>query len=411
MPSPLRLEKYAELAVKLGANVQKGQSVVIRTSTDAMPLAREIQKKAYAVGAKRVRLDITDAYAGRIGLDGMDLETLKEVPDWVISKYQMDVDQGACLISITSPIPEINKGADPEKMQQSAMAMMQKLSFFREHTMGNKTQWTIVAAANPAWATKIFPDLDGEEATEKLWDAIFDATRVYDDKDTVALWSAHNETLAAHNQVLNDYQFKHLHFTNSLGTDLIVELVQNHVWAGGQEKTTQGVLFNPNIPTEESFTMPLKGGTRGKVYASKPLDYQGNLIDGFWLEFKEGKVVDFDAQEAKQSLENLLNFDEGARYIGEIALIQHDSPIQNTGILFYNTLFDENASCHMALGRAYPMNLKGGTAMSQEELDKAGANNSMTHVDFMFGTDDLDVTGVTHDGKEVPVMRQGNFVI
>jgi aminopeptidase len=411
MPSQKRLEKYADLAVRMGANVQKNQSVIIRTSTDSLELAREIQTKAYLAGAKRVRLDITDAYASRTGLDHMDVETLKEVPDWVVSKYQLDVDQGACLISITSPIPEINKGVAPDKMQQSAMAMMQKLAFFREHTMGNRTQWTIVAASNPAWATKIFPDLPAEEATEKLWGAIFDATRIYEDQDPVALWEAHNKTLAAHNKVLNDYQFKHLHFKNSLGTDLIVELVKDHVWAGGQEKTTHGHFFNPNIPTEESFTMPFKPGTRGKVFASKPLDYQGNLIDGFWLEFKDGKVVDFDAKAAKDSLENLLNFDDGARYIGEIALIQHDSPIQNTGLLFYNTLFDENASCHMALGRAYPMNVKGGTAMSQDELDAVGANNSMTHVDFMFGTTDLNVTGLTHDGKEVPVMRNGNFVI
>lgn len=411
MPSQNRLEKYAALAVELGANVQKDQSVVIRTATDSLELAREIQKKAYQVGAKRVRLDITDAHASRIGLDYMDVDTLKEVPEWFVSKYQLDVDQGACLISITSPIPEINKGVSPDKMQQSAMAMMQKLAFFREHTMGNRTQWTIVAASNPAWATKIFPGLEASEATEKLWEAIFDATRVYEDQDPIALWNEHNKTLAAHNKVLNDLQFKHLHFKNQMGTDLIVELVQNHVWAGGQEKTTQGVLFNPNIPTEESFTMPFKPGTRGRVYASKPLDYQGNLIDGFWLEFKDGKVVDFDAKEAKSSLENLLNFDEGARYIGEIALIQHDSPIQNTGLLFYNTLFDENASCHMALGRAYPMNVKGGTSMSQDQLDAVGANNSMTHVDFMFGTEDLDVIGVTHDGEEVPVMLKGNFVI
>lgn len=411
MPSQNRLEKYAALAVELGANVQKDQSVVIRTATDSLELAREIQKKAYQVGAKRVRLDITDAHASRIGLDYMEVETLKEVPEWFVSKYQLDVDQGACLISITSPIPEINKGVSPDKMQQSAMAMMQKLAFFREHTMGNRTQWTIVAASNPAWATKIFPGLEGSEATEKLWEAIFDATRVYENQDPVALWNEHNKTLAAHNKVLNDLQFKHLHFKNQLGTDLIVELVNNHVWAGGQEKTTQGVFFNPNIPTEESFTMPFKPGTRGRVYASKPLDYQGNLIDGFWLEFKEGKVVDFDAKEAKSSLENLLNFDEGARYIGEIALIQHDSPIQNTGLLFYNTLFDENASCHMALGRAYPMNVQGGTSMSQDQLDAAGANNSMTHVDFMFGTEDLDVIGVTHEGQEVPVMLKGNFVI
>lgn len=409
MPNASLLEKYAMLAVKIGANVQKGQNVVVRSSTETTELARLITKAAYEVGAKRVRIDYADPYASRIGLEGMSTETLSEVPEWFVKKYQEDVDSGACLISITSPIPEINQGIPAEKMKTSALAMNEKLSFFREHTMGNRTQWTIVAAANQPWADKIFPNEDNN--VEKLWDAIFNATRVYEDKETVSLWEKHNQTLAAHNKVLNDMQFKHLHFKNNLGTDLIVELVPNHVWAGGQEKTTKGVLFNPNIPTEESFTMPNKLGTRGRVYATKPLDYQGNLIDGFWLEFENGKVVDYDAKAAKDSLENILNFDEGARYIGEIALIQHDSPIQNTGLLFYNTLFDENASCHMALGRAYPMNVRGGTKMTQSELDKAGANNSMTHVDFMFGSSDLDVTGVKHDGTEVPVMRNGNFVL
>lgn len=411
MPSKTLMKKYADLAVYIGANVQKNQTVVVRSSTESTELARAIAKSAYEAGAKRVRIDYADPYAGRIGYDGMSVETLQEVPEWIVQKYQEDVDTGACLISITSPIPEINKGVPAEKMQKASMAAMQKMSFFREHTMGNRTQWTIVAAANPEWAKKIFPDVPEEEATEKLWEAIFNATRVYEDQDPKALWESHNETLGTHNEVLNNYQFKHLHFKNSLGTDLIVELVKDHVWAGGQEHSTKGVAFNPNIPTEESFTMPYKLGTRGKVYATKPLDYQGNLIDGFWLEFKDGKVVDYDAKAAKDSLTNILEFDEGARYIGEIALIQHDSPIQNTGLLFYNTLFDENASCHMALGRAYPMNVKGGTSMNQEQLDQAGANNSMTHVDFMFGSADLDVTGVTHDGEEVPVMVQGNFVI
>lgn len=411
MPNPQLLEKYADLAVNTGANVQKDQVVIVRSSTESVELARAIAEKAYDAGAKRVRIDYSDPYAGRIGFDGMSVETLQEVPKWLIEKYREDVDTGACLISITSPIPEINKGVPAEKMQKASMAVMKEISFFREHTMGNRTQWTIVAAANAQWAKKIFPEDSLDAATEKLWTAIFNATRIYEDQDPQALWDVHNETLAAHNKVLNDHQFKHLHFKNRLGTDLIVELVKNHVWAGGQEHSTQGTAFNPNIPTEESFTMPYKWGTRGKVFATKPLDYQGNLIDGFWLEFKDGKVVDFAAAASKDALKNILDFDDGARYIGEIALIQHDSPIQNTGLLFYNTLFDENASCHMALGRAYPMNVQGGTSMNQEALDALGSNNSMTHVDFMFGSDDLDVTGVTHDGAEVPVMRNGNFVI
>jgi aminopeptidase len=277
--------------------------------------------------------------------------------------------------------------------------------------MGNRAPWTIVAAPNPVWAKQVFPKLDEDAALEALWNAIFDASRVTIDNDPVQAWNDHNRTLLAHNQILNAYNFKHLHFKNALGTDLIVELVKDHVWAGGGEHDTKGIYFNPNIPTEETFTMPYKWGTRGKVVATKPLNYQGKLIDDFYLVFDQGKVVEFDAKKEKQALENILNTDEGSRYIGEIALISHDSPISNTNILFLNTLFDENASCHMALGRAYPMNVKNGIHTSIEELEKIGYNNSMNHVDFMFGSQDMEIVGLTHDGKKVQVFKNGNFVI
>ncbi|MFA5526958.1 MAG: aminopeptidase, partial [Acholeplasmataceae bacterium] len=221
----------------------------------------------------------------------------------------------------------------------------------------------------------------------------------------------HNEVLLAHNKLLNNYNFKHLHFKNKLGTDLIVELVKDHVWAGGGEHALNGTYFNPNIPTEETFTMPYKWGTRGKVVATKPLNYQGKLIEDFYLIFKDGKVVEFDAKKEKDALENLLNTDENSRYIGEIALISHNSPISNTNILFLNTLIDENASCHMALGRAYPMNVKNGVNTPIEELEKIGYNNSMVHADFMFGSEDMEIIGLTQDDKEVVVFKNGNFVI
>ena len=214
-----------------------------------------------------------------------------------------------------------------------------------------------------------------------------------------------------HNQILNDYNFDTLYFKNSVGTDISIKLVDNHIWAGGGELTPDGILFNPNIPTEENFTMPHKYGVNGKVVATKPLNYQGKLIEDFWLEFKDGKVINYGAAKNKDILENLLNFDEGSRYIGEIALISYDSPISNSGILFYNTLFDENASCHMALGRAYTINIKDGTTMSMEELKEKGYNNSMSHSDFMFGSKDLSVIGKTKDGKEVVIFKDGNFVI
>lgn len=277
--------------------------------------------------------------------------------------------------------------------------------------MGNKAQWSLVSVPTVAWAKKVFPLLSDDEAVEKLWEAIFAAVRVDETNDAVADWAAHNARLAGYNQKLNDFNFKSLHFKNGLGTDLVVELVEHHHWAGGAELGQNGVVFNPNIPTEEAFTMPKKTGVNGTVVSTKPLNYQGRLVENFKLTFKDGAVVDFSAEKEEAALKNLLNVDEGSKYLGEVALISHNSPISNSGVLFLNTLFDENASCHLALGRAYPMNVKGGNDMNEEELLAAGANMSMEHVDFMFGSADMRIIGTRFDGSEVVVFDQGNFVI
>ncbi|MFW5841822.1 MAG: aminopeptidase [Bacillota bacterium] len=411
MPKQSLIEKYASLAVNIGANVQKGQPVVIRSFTENADLAREITKQAYLAGAKKVQIDWRDDYVSRLGYEHQDKETLTDIPKWIIDKAHHHVEENACFISITSPIPGLNKGIDASKIQAASLAASKKLEFFQKHMMGNHAQWTIVAAPNTVWSEKVFPDLKGDDANEALYNAILKACRVEEDNDPVKDWEEHNATLAKHNKILNDFQFESLHFKNSLGTDITIKLVDNHVWAGGNEKSTKGVMFNPNIPTEESFTMPHKFGVDGKVVATKPLNFQGNLIEDFWLEFKEGKVVDYDAKKEKESLKNLIEYDEGSSYLGEIALISHDSPISNSGILFLNTLFDENASCHMALGRAYPMNVKGGTSMSDEELKAVGYNMSNAHSDFMFGSEDLDIVGTTKDGKEVKIFENGDFVI
>lgn len=411
MPNQVLMNKLAKLAVRVGANVQKDQMVVIRTTTEAKEMVREVVEEAYLAGARRVFVSWGDDYVSHSNLSHMSKEELEVVPPWLIDQYQDFIKQGACLISIVSPMPGLNADIDPKKAQAVDLSMQRALSFFREHTMGNRTQWTIIGASNPVWAKKVFPGLEEEEAVEKLWEAIFDASRVRLVSDPIEEWKTHNEILLKHNQLLNQYNFKHLHFKNNIGTDLIVELVKDHVWAGGGEIAGNGAYFNPNIPTEETFTMPYKFGTRGKVYATKPLNYQGKLIEDFWLEFKDGKVVDFDAKKERATLENLLDTDEGSRYIGEIALISHDSPISNTNILFLNTLFDENASCHMALGRAYPMNIKNGLNLTIDELIQKGYNNSMVHSDFMFGSADMEITGLTQDDKEVKVFEKGNFVI
>lgn len=411
MPNQEKIVKLAKLAVRVGANVNKGQIVVVRTSTDAVEITREVVRQAYLAGAKRVFVEWGDEYISREFLLNADDQTLVEIPDHMVAKYRYYVEQGACFISISSPMPGVKKDVDPARSQKNMIASSKAVHFWREHMMGNKAQWTIIAAPNQMWAKQVFPDAKEDEAVEKLWEAIFNASRVFSDNDPIEEWEKHNETLLKHNQVLNDYNFDHLLFKNSLGTDLKVQLVEDHIWAGGGENAANGTYFNPNIPTEETFTMPYKFGTEGKVVSTKPLNYQGKLIEDFWLVFKDGKVVDFGAKKEEATLKSLLDTDEGSRYIGEIALISHDSPISNTNILFLNTLFDENASCHMALGRAYPMNIKGGIGAPIAELEKRGYNNSFNHVDFMFGSEDMEITGVTKDGKSVKVFEKGNFVV
>ncbi len=411
MPKQELIKELAKLAVKVGVNVQKGQTLVVRSTTDTADMARAVAHEAYAAGAGEVRMIWQDPYISHDALIYRSAEDLANIHDSFVEMYHEIIDAGACLVAIVSPVPGLNSDTDPEKSHAIMKATQEKLGFYREYTMGSKGQWTIIGAPNVHWAEKVFPNLKGDEAVEALYQAIFETSRVREGESAVANWDRHNAQLLAHNEILNNHNFKELHFKNNLGTDLVVGLVKNHRWAGGGENTTTGVYYNPNIPTEENFTMPSTTNVHGKVVATKPLDYQGRLIDGFWLEFKDGKVIDFDAKAEKETLQKLLDTDEGSRRIGEIALISDDSPISNTGLLFYNTLYDENASCHMALGRAYPMNVKGGLDMSQEELNAAGANHSMVHVDFMFGSPDMEITGITQDGQAVAVFKKGNFVI
>lgn len=403
------LRKYAQLAVKTGVNLQPGQPLLISGGIETKDFVRMIAEEAYKAGSRQVTVRWADEIINRTAFQYETKENLSQIPDWVVKQFEYFIEQGYALISVYAVTPGLLADIDPEKLQAYAIAQNTALKAWRQHTMGNRTQWCVVSVPTEGWAKKVFPADATETAVTKLWDAILSAVRVREDNDPVAEWDAHNATLSAHNKALNDYNFKSLHYTNGLGTDLHVELVPGHIWAGGSDVTTKGVEFNPNLPTEENFTMPLKTGVNGKVVATKPLDYQGQLIKDFWIEFKDGKAVAFDAKEGKDALANLIAFDEGSCYLGEVALISYDSPISNSGILFLNTLFDENASCHLALGRAYPMNLKGGPDMSQEELDKAGANNSMEHEDFMFGSRDMRIIGTTQDGTEVVVFENGNF--
>lgn len=411
MVSKLLLQKYAKLAVKVGINIQKGQILVVNSPVACYELTREIARSAYEEGASYVMVRWSDDVITKDYYTFAPMDVITEVPEYVISQSHYIVDKGAALLSITAPTPGLMKDVDGSKLLASAKASNEKLSFMRKHTMANGTQWLVLAAPTVAWAEKVFPGLKGEEATDKLWAAILSACRVTENNDPIQEWNDHMDRLAKHNKMLNEYDFECLRFKNGVGTDLEVKLVEGHIWGGGGEDSQKGVYFAPNIPTEETFTMPHSHGVNGKVVATMPLNYQGKLIEDFYLVFKDGAVVEYGAKKEEDALKSLIELDEGSKRLGEVALISHDSPISNMNILFYNTLFDENASCHLALGNAYSMNIVGGTEAKEEDLIPLGYNKSLVHVDFMIGTSDLSIIGVTQEGKEVEVFVNGDFAI
>lgn len=405
-----RLDKYAEVLVKCGLNVQKGQNVVIRSSAENAFFVRKVVEKAYEAGAGKVIVEWNDPYIQRLHFEHQSEEQLCEIKDYAIEEQKDHFESGSCFLSLTSPIPEIMKGIDSKKIAARNKVFSNRMQAFAKYTSANLTQWCVAAVSNPVWANKVFEN--DPNANEKLWDAILSATHVDENNDPVKEWVKHNEQFANRIKKLNALNFKQLHFKNKKGTDLKVDLVPHHIWAGGCETTQHTkIVFNPNMPTEEIFTMPYRDHVNGIVYATKPLDFNGTLIEDFYLEFQDGRVIRYGAQKGEEALKELVEFDEGSHYIGEVALVPYHSPISEMNVLFYNTLFDENASCHLALGRAYEMTVQGGENMSKEELKQAGANDSLLHVDFMFGSEDMEVTGITWDNKEIKVMEKGDFVI
>ncbi len=405
------LRKYADLAVNTGINVKDGQPVVITASLESAKFARMCAEACYEYGAKFVHILWHDDEMTKINFMNADIKEFETIPQYRIDQYDYFISEKVSRLNILDDVPGVFSEVDSNKMAAQTKASGAAFKRYRDYSMGNHGQWSLVAIPSVGWANLVFPDDEDQVAVDKLWDAILSASRVSADNDPVVAWREHNKQLEVHNNKLNEYNFKSLHFTNSLGTDLHVGLADNHRWAGGAEVAGNGQVFNPNIPTEETFTMPHRDFVDGVVYSTKPLDYQGVLIEDFKLVFKDGKVVESSAKKNEEKLLELLNTDEGSRHIGEVALISHDSPIQNSGILFYNTLFDENASCHLALGAAYPMNIIGGTEMSEEELKKFGYNSSINHVDFMFGSEDMTIVGLKHDGSKVKIFDKGNFII
>ncbi|RWZ58872.1 aminopeptidase [Halobacillus fulvus] len=410
MPSHHMLEKYAELALKTGVNLQKDQYLMINSTIEGAEFTRVIVQKAFEMGAKDVHINWGDDAITRMKYEYADQETLSDVPQWQKDQYTYFAENGAAILSVRSTDPDLLKGIDAGKIAAANKARAEAMSEFRKYTMNDRIQWSIVSIPIPAWSQKIFPGEDEDTAVEKLWEQIFSIVRV-DKEDPVAAWEEHNQTLVTAREYLNKKQYKQLSYT-APGTNLTVDLPKGHIWKGGPAKTEgQGVQFNPNMPTEEVFTAPHKYGVNGTVSSTKPLNYGGNVIDDFSLTFKDGKVVDFTAKEGEETLKHLLETDEGSRRLGELALVPHESPISQSGLIFYNTLYDENASCHLALGKAYPNNMTGGSDMNEEELDQAGVNDSLSHVDFMMGSGELDIDGVLEDGTTEPVMRKGSWAI
>ena len=403
-----KLREYARLLIQVGLRVQKGQRLVISSPVECAFFARMCAEEAYAIGCKEVVMNWHDDAMARLKYLHADDSIFDEVAVWRSHFFNDHALEGAAYLAISASDPENFKGVENHRIIRAQQASGKALKDFDRLQMCGGFPWCIASIPIPSWAKTVFPDASEDEAMNQLWDAIFRAVRISGDGTAVEKWEQHLATLHQRLETMNQLNFKSLHYTNSLGTDLTVELPEGHIWEAGDDVTLSGQSFIANIPTEEMFTAPLKTGVNGVVYSSMPLVHDGTIIDKFHFVVKDGKIVEAHAEKGEEALKGAISVDEGASFFGEVALVPYDSPISNQKILFYNTLFDENAACHIAFGEAYPC-LKGGKEMSKDELKSRGLNDSFTHVDFMIGTSDLSIVGTTHDGKEIPVFIDGNF--
>ena len=401
------LEKYAEVIVKVGLNLQPGQRLTISAEMDTAPLVRAVVKQAYRNGAPLVNVFWTDEELTKIRFEHAPRDSFEEVTAWYFDGVLQDAKRGDAYLSITGTDPDLLKPYDPELVGTALKTRMKYFKPASQYITNGGVQWLVICPPTPKWAAKIFPELSTDAAVEKLWDVFYSLCRL-DNDDPAATWRAHLNDLKKRHEFLSEKQFTSLRFQGP-GTDLSVGMPENHIWKGGSGNTNSGVEFTANIPTEEVFCMPHKYKVNGTVAATKPLNHYGNLIENFSLTFKDGKVVDFNAEKGGEALQKMLETDENARYLGEVALVPHFSPISESGLIFFNTLYDENAACHLALGSAYRDNIEGGTEMKEEELDAHGVNNSLIHVDFMIGSAQVDVDGVAPDGSVIPLIKAGRW--
>ncbi|MGK7380007.1 aminopeptidase [Planococcus sp. 1R117A] len=402
-----KLARYADLAVNVGINIQPGQPLYINATLDAAPLVRLIAKKAYEAGAKQVHVDWSDDEITRLRFELAPEDSFSEFPVWKVQERELLADQGAAFISIMSQSPDLLKGIDSKRIAAFQKATGTALSKYRQYVQSDKISWTVLASPSKAWAAKVFPELPEEQQVDALWEAIFKAVRA-DLDNPVQEWLNHDEKLHTKVDYLNNKKYAKLHYT-APNTDLEVALPKGHLWCGAGSVNEKGHTFMANMPTEEVFTVPDKTGVNGVVASTKPLSYGGNIIDDFRITFENGKIVEVIAGQGEEVLKELVATDEGSHYLGEVALVPHQSPISASNILFYNTLFDENASNHFAIGSAYAFCIEGGKTMSKEELAAHGLNQSITHVDFMVGSDEMDIDGILDDGTREPIFRAGNW--
>ncbi len=406
-----KLREYARLLVEVGLGVEKGQTMILSSPVECAPFARLCASAAYDLGCGEVVMNWTDDYMTRERFLRAQDAAFDTPRAWRKAFFTDYSAQGAAYLALAAEDPETLLGVSPDRLVRAQRTSSAERESFDRLQMANAFPWCVAGVPVAAWAKKVFPALAEDAAIAALWDAIFKTVRVTGDGSAAARWREHIALLTARKEKLNALRLKSLHYTNSLGTDLTVELPDDHLWAAGSAATPAGHGFIANMPTEEIFTAPRKTGVNGTVCASLPLVNNGTIIENLRFTVREGKIVEATATRGEDALNAALAVDDGARYFGEVALVPYSSPIRESGLLFYNTLYDENASCHLAFGEAYPECIEGGEAMSREELDAHGLNHSLTHVDFMLGTADLSIVGTTQDGRTVEIFRDGNFAL
>ena len=404
------LQQYARLLLQEGVNLQQDQLLVINGDVENKDFVYIVVEEAYALGAKDVHINWRSTITAKSRLTHAKDTVLANPAPWIADMYHHIVDSNACILSLISANPFAYEGVPSEKIALSSRSMSKLTKFYHEAIMDSSLTWCVASVATLTWANLLGYEGDDNEKVNHLWNTIFTLCRMKNVSEDES-FSTHLNRLAQRTATLNDLQLVSLHYTCPNGTDLTIALPEGHLWLGGKEASKKGIIFDANIPTEEVFTAPHYAGANGTVYSTKPLIYDGNQIEEFYFTFKDGKVVDYGAKEGKEYLTNLIETDENSCYLGEVALVDHYSPISQSNMIFFETLYDENASCHLALGAAYPTCLENSDGMSQEELRNHGLNTSLAHTDFMIGHEHMTIMGLTKDGKEVPIMIDGRLQV